>query len=144
MITICVETSLTAINIGSKKSLYSVKTQERQFVSADSREKYERQERVDSCLLVKSYLESVPRSEFETTTDIRRTPGHRHVIDHQLLKSATFRPSRVSVVLPLCRISCRSRPAICTHTSDHLQRFGSALEILHNAPMDSEMYRFIQ
>jgi hypothetical protein len=43
---------------------------------------------VGSRCLENSYLESVPTSELGTTTDIRRAPGHAHMIDSVLLGSA--------------------------------------------------------
>jgi hypothetical protein len=55
---------------------------------------------MDSSRLAKSYIESVPTSEFVATTDIRQAPRHAHVIDPVLLGSANSGHSRDSGELP--------------------------------------------
>ena len=67
-----------------------------------------RPRRVDSRRLAISYIESVPSSEFGTTTDIRQTPGMDMWLVSVLLSSANSCPSRLPVWTSALQKSCRS------------------------------------
>ena len=64
---------------------------------------------VDSCPCYFSYIESVPTSEFGTTTDIRQTPGMDMWLVSVFLSSARTCHSRMTWERQPCRRSCRSR-----------------------------------
>ena len=59
--------------------------------------------RVDSGCLVISYLESVPRSEFGATTDVRQAAGYDFWLAAVLTLSANSCPSRATSEGQLCR-----------------------------------------
>jgi hypothetical protein len=72
--------------------------------------------RVVSRRLAKSYLELVPTSEFGATTDVRSIPGYEQWLATKLLSSARTCRSQDFRKGLRCSITCRSYPAICTHT----------------------------
>ena len=80
---------------------------------------------VDSCLLVNSYLESVPTSHYGGKAVVQQMGIITPVTITVLPESATMRHSPRSSEGRKCSNCCRSHLVICTHTFGHKRTFST-------------------